>query len=76
VMIDTKVQTDTLFTHELTAVVAGANRSSQSAGFTEGGTANVLSYTISRVPDIKLGPAMKSVSHKLARKSVALDSAP
>ena len=36
VMIDTKVQTDTLFTHELTAVVAGANRSSQSAGFTEG----------------------------------------
>jgi hypothetical protein len=56
--------------------VAGANRSSQSAGFTEGGTANVLSYTISRVPDIKLGPAMKSVSHKLARKSVALDSAP
>jgi hypothetical protein len=35
VMIDTKVQTDTLFTHELTAVVAGA-LSSQSAGFTEG----------------------------------------
>ena len=35
VMIDANVQSDTLFTHELTAVMAGA-LSSQSAGFTEG----------------------------------------